>query len=183
MSDNETNNIYSDLNNISIDKLIEEKYRMRISILKLFLDDETIKFILKNNKNFINRISINSLKKSAKFFMENNEYAYLIKWYPILLDYDRFITIFKYLKMNKLDNKKIKENIEKSIYKDFEYADLLNEKNVYINQNDDIEVVRNFYKYLNYEQQISKSRINNEVFNNLLDNNIVEYSNLLRRLK
>ena len=85
--------------------------------------------------------------------------------------------------MNKLDNKKIKENIEKSIYKDFEYADLLNEKNVYINQNDDIEVVRNFFKYLNYEQQISKSRINNEVFNNLLDNNIVEYSNLLRRLK
>ena len=37
MSDNETNNIYSDLNNISIDKLIEEKYRMRISILKLFI--------------------------------------------------------------------------------------------------------------------------------------------------
>ena len=60
MSDNETNNIYSDLNNISIDKLIEEKYRMRISILKLFLDDETIKFILKNNKNFIKSASCKS---------------------------------------------------------------------------------------------------------------------------
>ena len=64
-----------------------------------------------------------------------------------------------------------------------EKSALLNEKNEYINQNDDIETVKNFYKYLNFEQQISKSRVNNEVFNNLLDNNIVEYSNLLRRLK
>lgn len=67
--------------------------------------------------------------------------------------------------------------LEKSVYKDFELADILYENRYgevsedYLKQSDALKLFAN------------KSKIGNETFNNLLNNNIEKYNELLRRLK
>lgn len=163
----------------SVDELLKLELNKRITILKEFLDDETIEFILKNNYDFINRISIISLLKSAKFYtsLDDVDYKSIIKWFPILLDYDRFNVIYSYLKDKKMNDDEIVKVLEGSVYKDFELADILCE-NKYDKISTDylkkVETLKNFD---------NKSKIDNETFNNLLDKNMQKYNKLLGRLK
>lgn len=172
-------NNLENINNISLNELLETKLNKRIAILREFLDDRTIEFILKNNYDFVNKISINSLSKSANFYtsLADFDYSTIIKWFPIMLDYDRFSIILSYLKSKKMSDEEIVKILEKSVNKDFELADILYENNY-----DGIS--NNYLKDFNdLKPFINKSKINNETFNNLLNNNIKKYNNLLRRLK
>ncbi len=167
------------IDDISVDELLKSESDKRIAILREFLDDKTIEFILKNNYDFINRISINSLLKSANFYtsLDDFDYASIIKWFPITLDYDRFNIIYGYLKAKKMSDDGIAKVLEKSVYKDFELVDILYENRYgevsedYLKQSDALKLFAN------------KSKIGNETFNNLLNNNIEKYNELLRILK
>lgn len=173
------NDNFENINNISLNELLEAKLNKRIAILREFLDDKTIEFILKNNYDFINKISINSLLKSAKFYtsLDDFDYASIIKWFPIMLDYDRFNIIFSYLKSKKMNDYEIVKILEKSINKDFELADILYENNYKEISNDYLKNSNDLKPFIN------NPKINNETFNNLLNNNIKKYDNLLRKLK
>ncbi len=46
--------IEKSIDDISVDELLESESDKRIAILREFLDDKTIEFILKNNYDFIN---------------------------------------------------------------------------------------------------------------------------------
>lgn len=173
------NDNFENLNNISLNDLLEAKFNKRIAIIREFLDDKTIEFILKNNYDFINKIPISSLLKSAQFYnsLDDFDYVTMIKWFPIMLDYDRLSIILSYLKSKKMTDEEIVKILEKSVRKDFELADTLYENNYkgvsnnYLKDSSDLKLF------------INKSRINNETFNNLLSNNMKTYANLLRRLK
>ena len=172
-------NKLDNMNKPSYNELLKSESNERINVLKEFLDDNTIDFIIDNNDDFINKIPINSLLKSANYFtsIDNFDYKNLVKWFPIVLDYDRFNIIIDYLKSENIPEDEIVEYIEKSINKDFELADKLYENkykemtNTYLKTADDLKPF------------INKSKVNNETFNNLLNNNIEKYDNLLRRLK
>ena len=167
------------LNNISIDEFLKKEQIKRIEILREFLDDKTIAFIIENNYDFINRISTKSLEKSADYFKKIKDFDYLlvIKWYPIMLDYDRFNTIFSFLKSKNMNITEIAEIIEKSVNKDFEFADLLFENNYKVYS----EKYRPSSEDLKKLSNIAKT--NNETFNNFINNNIKKHGDLLRRLK
>ncbi len=158
---------------------MQMKLGNRISILKQFLDDKTIEFIFNNNYEFLTKIPIDSLQKSANFFgsLEDLDYISIIKWFPIALDYDRFNLILNYLKEKQISDDEIANILEKSVIKDFEIADVLYENNykeVTNNNNISLEDLKIF---------INKPKVNNETFNNLLNNDIKKYAALLRRLK
>lgn len=175
------NKLY-EYNNISLKDLENIKLQKRIIILKEFLDDETIFFILRNNPNFLNKISIESLSKSSKFYqsLKDFDYASLIKWLPIFLDFDKAVILMSYFTDKKTDDEKIVRILESSILRDFELADV-----IYENNKIDYNILNdNYIKHLvNLKIQLDKSKVSNETFNNLIDNNIKKYSNLLRKLK
>ena len=167
------------LDSTSVYKLLEEEKIKRYKILREFLDDQTIAFIIENNYDFINRIPIRSLIKSSEYYkkLTNINYLSVIKWYPIMLDYERFNTIFSFLKSKNMNMVDIAEIIEKSTNKNFEFADILHDNNYKVYSNEyrlnpeDIEELSNIAK------------INNETFNNFINNNIKKHHDLLRRLK
>ena len=109
--------------------------------------------------------------------LDDVDYKSIIKWFPILLDYDRFNVIYSYLKDKKMNDDEIVKVLEESVYKDFELADILCE-NKYDKISTDylkkVDTLKNFD---------NKSKIDNETFNNLLDKNMQKYNKLLGRLK
>ena len=139
-------------------------------------------FILRNNPNFLNKISIDSLSKSSKFYqsLKDFDYVSLIKWLPIFLDFDKAIVLMSYFAGKKMDDEKIVKILENSILRDLELADV-----IYENNKIDYNILNDDYiKHLaKIKIQLDKSKVSNETFNNLIDNNIKKYNNLLRKLK
>lgn len=153
----------------------------RKEIMKLFLEEKTIDFILNNYPNFLEKIDIENIQKTAKFYLDNTEIDsnFLMKWMPVFLDIDRTKLIISYLKK---ENFKIEEI---TCYLGNDINKVINNTNKLKKMDEKISIINDeSYKKINLDviNSINKSRVNNEGFNNLIDNNIKKYEPLLRRL-
>lgn len=175
------NDFFSNLTDDDI-IVLERKIQLekRIRVLNNFLTEGTIKFILDNYPVFLDKISLNSIKRSSNFYMQMGDFDYnsLLKWYPIFLDYDRAKVLLSCLKSDDLGVREIIEYLGKSVEKDILVADVISNSGSIKIMNDD-EFVQENYKII---KEIDNDRTNNEGFNNFIDNNINKYSRVLGRL-
>ncbi len=165
--------------NDATQKNVDDHDARKIELLKQFLYEDTIKFILENNGKYIEKISVESLGQSARFYsaMEGFDYSSAVKWYPIMLDFNRFNILMDFYASLGMTIEDAAETLGRSSDRDFEMADLLSYKNFQVKSKNHMASSDDLKPFVNH------SKADNETFNKMLDRNIKKYDSLLRKLK